>query len=508
MIAAAKVHARPAVQADEDLLFAWRNEPWIVQAGTSRRAVPREEHHAWFARTLTQEERELFIVEIDGRPAGMVRYDWRENSRAEISTYLLPEFWGKGHGREAFLQTAPAVCVRRKLRGIVATILAGNDRSIAYFQRLGFLDPGTARLEGVLTLVLEIPPVRHSRCSISDDEISSVVAVLKSGHIAQGAQVAELEQRWSRDTGTTAAAAVGSGLAALRLALMALGVGSGHEVILPAYSCVALMNAVLSLGATPVLADVTPRTWTLSPADVARRLNARTKAIIAVHLFGAPAAIGELSALGVPVIEDCAHGIGGRVDGRPFGGAGALSISSFYATKMIAGGEGGIVAGRDARLIERIHRARDYGDQAPNGLHLNDKLTDIEAAIVQGQLSRLSATLSERKRLASAYDTGLRPLVDEGLLELPAATDGRIWYRYAPRLGSPRAKAVSAAMAAAGISAEQPVWDLRETAVWRGDCPGTAEAFDHVLSLPLYPGLSAFDQQRVCAALHEILRNA
>ncbi len=507
MIAPTKVQVRPARLADEDLLFAWRNEPWIVQAGSSRRAVPQEEHHVWFARALTQAERELFIVEIDGRAAGMVRYDWCENSLAEISTYLLPEFWGKGHGREVFMQTAPAACVRKKLRGMVARIMVGNDRSIAFFQRLGFRDSGAAPAEGVLTFVLDCPPVRHSCCSISDDEISGVVAVLKSGQIAQGSRVAELEQRWSRDTATTAAAAVGSGVAALRLALMALGVGSGHEVIVPAYSCVALMNAVLSLGATPVLADVTPRSWTLSPADAARRLTARTKAIIAVHLFGAPAAIGELSALGVPVIEDCAHGIGGRVDGRSFGGTGALSISSFYATKMIAGGEGGIVAGCDASLIERIKRARDYGDQAPDGRHLNDKLTDIEATIAQGQLSRLSATLSERKRLASAYDAGLRPLVSEGLLELPPATDGRIWYRYALRLGSPQAQAISVAMAARGISAEQPVWDLRATPVWRGDCPVTAEAFDHVLSLPLYPGLSAFDQQRICATLHEILRN-
>jgi len=508
MITLAKVQVRPAQAADEDLLFAWRNEPWIVQAGGSRRAVPKDEHHAWFARTLTRQERELFIVEIDGQPAGMVRYDLREESLAEISTYLLPEFWSKGHGRDVFMQTAPAICVRRKLRGIIARIQAANARSLAFFQRLGFRNTGAAPCGDVLTFLLEAPQVRHSRCSIADDEIASVVAVLKSGQIAQGARVAELERSWSRETATTAAAAVGSGVAALRLALMALGVSHGHEVILPAYSCVALMNAVLSLGATPVLADVEAETWTLSPANAAGRITTKTKAIIAVHLFGAPAAIRELSALGVPVIEDCAHGIGGGVDGRPFGGAGALSISSFYATKMIAGGEGGIVAGRDAAAIERIRRARDYGDQAPSGLHLNDKLTDLEAAIVQGQLNRLPATLSERGQLAAAYDAGLQSLADDGLVELPAATDGRIWYRYVLRLASAQARVVSAAMAARGINAEQPVWDLRETPVWRGDCVVTAEAFDHLLSFPLYPGLSAFDQQRVCAALHEILRHA
>ena len=508
MIVPAKVQVRRAGAADEDLLFAWRNEPWIVQAGTSRRAVTREEHHNWFARTLTQVERELFIVEIDDQSAGMVRYDWRENSMAEISTYLLPAFWGKGYGREIFRQTAPGICVRKKLRGIIAKILSGNDRSIVYFQRLGFQDCGTAPEAGMLVLILKCPVVSHSRCAIADEDISTVVAVLKSGRIAQGAKVAELEQCWRRETATTDAVAVGSGVAALRLALMALGVGRGDEVIVPAYSCVALMNPVLALGATPVLADVTPGSWTLSPGNVARRLTARTKAIIAVHLFGLPAPIFELSALGVPVVEDCAHGIGGRVEDRPFGGAGALSISSFYATKMIGGGEGGMVAGCDARLIDRIRSARDYGDQAPSGLHLNDKLTDIEAALAHGQLNRLAATLSERKQLAAAYDTALRPLADAGLLELPAATEGRIWYRYVLGLSTPRAKAVSGAMAAAGINAEQPVWDLRETPIWQGDCPVTATAFNHVLSLPLYPGLSVFDQHRVCAALHEILQHA
>lgn len=502
-----QLSVRPAIPDDEAQLLAWRNEPWIVKGGASQRTVSAEEHRAWFARTLTKESRELFIVGIDGMAAGMVRYDLGENAEAEISTYLLPDFWGKGHGHTVFMETAPALCVRRGVKRIVARVLLGNDRSIAFFQRLGFKEAGISDDGRTLIFHLESDVVRHSQCTVTEGEIAAVVAVLRSGHVAQGPRVGELEARWARATSTTAAAAVSSGVGALRLALIAVGVGPGHEVILPAYSCVALMNAALALGAVPVLADVLPGSWTLSPADVRRRLTPRTKAIIAVHLFGCTADMGELLALGVPVIEDCAHGIGGSADGRPFGGLGTVSISSFYATKMLAGGEGGIVASTDTRLIERVRQARDYGDQPPDGRHLNDKMTDMEAALVMGQLGRLTETLAERERLAHRYQEILRPLADAGLLELPSEMGGRIWYRYAPLLSRHQAPAVAAEMAARGLKSDQPVWDLRSTPVWRDDCPSTGVAFDRLLSLPLYPGLSHFDQQRVCAALSAALHH-
>lgn len=345
--------------------------------------------------------------------------------------------------------------------------------------------------------------VPHSRPRIGEPAIRAVGDVLRSGQISHGPVARRLETRWCDLTGMPEAAAVGSGLAALRLALLALGVGPGDEVIVPAYSCVALLNAPLSLGAEPVLADVVRDDWTLDVEDVSHRVTGRTRAIVAVDLFGMPAPLTELQALGPPVVEDCAHGIGGRTNAGPYGGGSVASISSFYATKMIGVGEGGIVAVREPELIERVRGARDYGDRVPDGRNLNDKLTDVEAALALEQLARLPETLQVRANLAAHYAELLDGSADE--IVLPPDAEGRIWYRYAVRLTRRNAPEVCARMAELGVRAEQPVWDLRACAQWHDGLAATAEAFERVVSLPLYPDLRPDEQERVVAALREAI---
>ena len=227
----------------------------------------------------------------------------------------------------------------------------------------------------------------------------------------------------------------------------------------------------------------------------------RTKALVLVHLFGVPADGAALGSLGVPMLEDCAHGIGGRCGPDPFGAVGALSMASFYATKMLAGGEGGIVAGNDEELLERVRGARDYGDQGPDGRHLNDKLTDVEAALVLVQLGKLPSILAHRQERAARYGRWLAPLSESGLIVLPETAEGRIWYRYAIRLTGHSANRVVDAMAALGVRAEQPVWDLRATVDWDSSLEGSSLAYDGLLSLPLYPDLTEMEQRRVCSAL-------
>lgn len=309
--------------------------------------------------------------------------------------------------------------------------------------------------------------------------------MVRSGHLAQGPRCAELEKVWCELTGTASAATVSSGLGALRLALHSLGVGQGDEVVMPAYSCVALLNATLALGATPVLADVIPGEWTLDPQDAAYRLSHRTKAIIAVNLFGMPTRIAELRTLGPPIIEDCAHGIAGWMRGD-------LSIGSFYATKMHGAGEGGIVAGAPD-LIERVRRARDYGDQAPNAQHLNDKMSDIEAAVALVQLRRRDEIHQLRAERASRYDAALVP----GAIR-PA--DARVWYRYVVHVQ--RAEEVCEWMKARGVCVEQPVWDYG----WAEGLPVSQDAFRHLVSLPLYPDLTDEEQTTVIDRLAQCLR--
>lgn len=345
--------------------------------------------------------------------------------------------------------------------------------------------------------------IPHSRPRFAEEEVQAVAEVLRSGHIAQGARVEELEVEWARQTGTSAAAAVASGTSALRLTLLALGVGHGDEVIVPAYSCVAILNAVLATGAAPVLTDIIRDEWTIDPQSVKR--TPRTKAIIAVHLFGMPARIAELTASDAAVVEDCAHGIGGEVDGRPFGGAGAASIASFYATKMIPAGEGGIVASNNARVIDYVRNARNGSDQMPQPHLLNDKMTDIEAAIALVQVRRLRQNLARRAELATRYAALLAPLASRELLVLPPFTAGRIWYRFAVRLSRHSALEVARSLQAVGIDADTPVWDLRPVVAWRDDLAVSAEALDRVLSLPLYPDLTNNEQDRVVTALTDAL---
>jgi dTDP-4-amino-4,6-dideoxygalactose transaminase len=173
--------------------------------------------------------------------------------------------------------------------------------------------------------------------------------VLRSGMLGGGEEVDRFERALERSVGAGRALAVHTGSAALHLALLGLGVGEGARVLLPTYTCAAVLNAVKYVGAEPILADVSPETANLDPDDVKRRLRAGTKAILAPHLLGRPAPVRELRALGVPLVEDCAMAVGADV-----GREGEVSTFSFYATKMMATGHGGAVLSRD-RAITRVN---------------------------------------------------------------------------------------------------------------------------------------------------------
>jgi len=348
-------------------------------------------------------------------------------------------------------------------------------------------------------------PIQHSKPFIGKEEIDAAASVVASGQLAQGPMVEKLEAEWCRLTQKRHAAAVGSGLGAIRLALISLGVATGDEVIIPAYSCVALLNAVLAVGAQPVLADVEPDRWTLDIADAKQHLNKRVKAIIAVHLFGFGCDVPGLLEFDVPIIEDCAHALHTAGLSRPFGSQGTLNLSSFYATKLVAGGEGGIVASNDARLITRIIQVRTYVGQPPNALHLNDKMTDVEAAVAHVQLEKIDRILSLRQSRAERYDEILADLVRKGDIVLPRRDEARVWYRYAVRLTNHMASAVAEWMANCGVHADQPVWDLRTSRFWTSDLTASSLAFDRLLSLPLYPDLTDAQQEIVCRSLAQCL---
>ena len=196
--------------------------------------------------------------------------------------------------------------------------------------------------------------IPHSRPTMGEEEVKAVAEVIRSGHIVEGEVVQRFEKNFAEKMGVQDAAAVSSGTAALHLTLLAMGIGPDDEVIIPSYVCTALFHAVQYVGAISVPAEIDPKTYNIDPDDVQKRITTRTKAIIVPHMFGLAANLDRLLNLDVPVIEDCAQAVGGTYHQKPLGTFGQASIFSFYATKMMATGEGGMVTSNSAEIIDCI----------------------------------------------------------------------------------------------------------------------------------------------------------
>jgi dTDP-4-amino-4,6-dideoxygalactose transaminase len=293
---------------------------------------------------------------------------------------------------------------------------------------------------------------------------------------------------------------VASGTAALELALRALDVGAGHEVLIPTYVCDALYHAVVRCGASPVLVDADPATLSLCPKDAEARATARTRAIIVPHAFGLAVDLAPFVALGVPVLEDCAQALGAELDGRPVGAAGALAVCSFYATKLIAAGEGGAVAG-PAALVARVRDARDYDQRATLAPRTNAKLTDIQAALARGQLERLDAFVARRRAIAARYRERLcgRPCA------LPPDRGRRhVYHRFVVGLERDP-DAVQHALAHHGVTARRPVFRPTHRALGLEGYPAAERLWATALSIPCYPALTDAEVEHVADALGEAL---
>ena len=343
--------------------------------------------------------------------------------------------------------------------------------------------------------------IPHSKPSVTDDDAERVARVVRSGQLAQGPEVAAFERELAARLGVQDAAAVASGTVALELALAALGIGAGDEVLIPTYVCDALHHAVRRRGATPVLVDADPVTQSLSAKDARARRTRRTRAVIVPHAFGLVADLEPFQALEVPVIEDCAQALGARTPaGHPAGADGALAVCSFYATKMIAAGEGGAVAG-PAALVARVREARDYDEQETLAPRTNAKLTDMAAALARGQLARLDAFVARRRALAARY----RAALAGAPVRLPADAGPRhVYHRFV--LGLDRDPAgVAAALAARGVAARRPVFRPAHRALGLGGYPEADRLWGESLSIPCYPALTDDEAEHVGRALAAVL---
>lgn len=345
-------------------------------------------------------------------------------------------------------------------------------------------------------------PIPHSRPTLGDEDRAAVAAVVASGQIAQGPRVAEFERAMAARLEAGGGVAVSSGTAALHLALVALGVGPGDEVLVPSYACAALLQAVRAAGALPRPVDVDPATFNLDPDAAKRACSARTRALIAVHAFGLPADLGALRALGVPVVEDAAQALGARYGGRPVGGLGEAAILSFYATKLMTTGEGGMLLSADARLLAAARDLREYDQKADDRPRFNYKLTDLAAALGLAQLARLDGFLARRQAIAARY----REALDGCPLEPPLTPPGRVhvYHRYVVKGRAPAARYLEH-LEARGVQARRPVFQPlhRYLGLAPEGFPGSEEAWARAVSLPIYPSLDPGEVERVVAAAAE-----
>lgn len=354
--------------------------------------------------------------------------------------------------------------------------------------------------------------------AIGEEEIEAVAETMRSGWLTTGPRAAELERRLADYLEAEHVLAVASGTAAMHLALLALDVGPGDEVITSPITWPATANVIEHCGATPVFVDVRPADLNLDPDLVAAAVSERTKAILPVHLAGQPCDLDALHALGLPVVEDAAHALESRFRGRKLGGLSDATCFSLYATKNLAAGEGGLVATGRADVAERIRSMRltrrgdgSHYDQVTAGYKAN--LSDVLAAIALVQLDRLEAHTAIRERQFALYDDGLAGLVGITPLERDSR-DTHALHLYVVRIDPEAAGATrdeyQRALADALISTSihfLPVHRLtwfRERYPAQRPLPVAEKAGDEVLSLPLSPAHCDDDILDVVDALRRL----
>ena len=356
-----------------------------------------------------------------------------------------------------------------------------------------------------------IPPAQPI---IGDEEIEAVAAVMRSGMIAQGPQVAAFEEEFAAAlVPGTRAVAVNSGTSALHLGLLAAGIGPGDEVIVPSFTFAATANSIAVTGATPVFADIDPDTYTLSPVAVEAAVTERTRAIMPVHLYGHPAHMDALQAIadsrGLMVIEDAAQAHGATLHGRAVGSFGAFAAFSFYPTKNMTSGEGGMVTSRDPELIRGVRLARNQGMEtryANEIVGLNNRMTDIHAAIGRVQLAKVGAWTAQRQANAAFLDAHLRGVTVPHVA--PGAT--HVYHQYTIRVGEDRDGFAAALReeygVGSGIYYPTPSHELPALTRFSSgaDLPATREAASQVLSLPVHPSLSREDLERIVEAVNAL----
>jgi perosamine synthetase len=353
---------------------------------------------------------------------------------------------------------------------------------------------------------------------IGRQELARITRCVKSGWISSiGAEIGEFEERFAAICRRRFGVATSNGTTALHLALAALGVGRGDEVIVPALTFVATANAVHYTGATPVFADADAATWNVDPAAVAQCVTKRTRAIVAVHLYGQPADMRALAAIarraGAALVEDAAEAHGARYRGRPVGSLGDVACFSFYGNKMVTTGEGGMVLTSDAKLAARLRLLRDHAMSPKRRYYheeigFNYRMTTLQAALGLAQLDRFQDILARKRRIAAWYRDGLRGLPMELAPDVPGCENVHWMFSALLAPGTrPDRDALARRLRARGVDSRPFFVPIPELPPYRsrGSFPVATDLAARGLNLPSAPRLERRDVRFVCDEIADLL---
>lgn len=365
--------------------------------------------------------------------------------------------------------------------------------------------------------------VRLARPLIGPEELAEIGRVLDSGYLSQGPKIAEFESLLADYLDLPQAVVVSSATTALHLTMELLDVGPGDEVIVPSFTFPATANVVIQQGATPVLTDIDPASFNMDVASLEEKITERTHAVMAVHLFGNPADMDAIRAVteprGIPVVEDAACALGAYYKGQACGTLGDVACFSFHARKIITTGEGGALVSTNDELADRARRLRQHGGDRVNNRFtfvepgFNYRMSDIQAAVGVVQMGRLEAIIAERREQADRYMDLLdgvagvtRPSVAEG--------DLHTWQTYCVMLDDSLDRdQVIQDLALEGVETTLGTYALHcedyiqsRYGYREEDLPSAALAWRQSLALPLYPGLSMEEQERVVESMQKVVQ--
>jgi len=329
-----------------------------------------------------------------------------------------------------------------------------------------------------------------SKMFVDEEMKRTAIEVLEGKRFIKGPHLAGFEKEFAEFCGSKHGIAVSSGTTALYAAFWALGIKQGDEIIAPSHTFIATVNPAILLGGKPVFADIDPEDFNISAADTARKIEKNTGAAVIPHLFGRAADMDKFTKLHIPLIEDGTQALGAKAGKKKVGCFGVASIFSFYATKMITTGEGGMVVTDSKKMADRVRDLRNYDKKETFRPRTNSKMTDLEAAMGLVQLAKLSGFIQKRRSIAARY----AEVFGNAPVEIPrdASSRDHVYFRYVVRVKGRKALAWVKALNKGGIEVKPPIFKPLHRYLSLADLsfPETAKAMGEAVSLPIFPAMT------------------